>query len=216
METELQELKTEAMRFASLAHGVTINDATSNDMVAGWAKSLKKRITEIKEKFLEPKRKAHEAHKAITKFESETLAPIESALVSVNKELARWDYLQILLRRDEQRRLEAIARKEAEDARDADAFLADEDGHTEEAIQILDSPVMVPMVVLAPVEKVQGLSFSETWGVDETCIIDAKLVPRQFLIPDIKTLNALAKAQKGNFNVAGVKAFVKKTARHTL
>lgn len=215
-ETELEELKTESLKYPTLVQDVRITDAISFSMANDWAKTIKARIIEIKEKFSEPKAKAFAAHRAITKFESDTLAPLEDALKKINAELSRWHNEQEALRKAEAKRLQDAADKAAEDAKLEHALKAEQAGQSAVAEKILGSPVLTPMVKVAPQPKAEGLSFSETWGVDETCIVNANLIPRNFLIPDIKTLNALAKSQKGNFNVPGVKPFCKKTPRHIL
>ncbi len=56
------------------------------------------------------------------------------------------------------------------------------------------------------VEKVSGLQFRSGW---EGEVVDASLLPREYLVPDLKTLKALTKAKGGNPNIPGWKAWPK-------
>lgn len=51
--------------------------------------------------------------------------------------------------------------------------------------------------------KIDGAAIRTTWRCE---VVTPALVPRQYLIPDEKALNALARAQGENFNVPGCRA----------
>lgn len=54
----------------------------------------------------------------------------------------------------------------------------------------------------ANVPKVAGLRVGETW---EGYVVDASIIPREFLIPDVKALLAVTKTRKGDTNIPGWK-----------
>lgn len=53
-------------------------------------------------------------------------------------------------------------------------------------------------------EKVPGLSVRELWDGE---VVDAAVIPREFLIPDVKALKAMTRARKGDPSIPGWRAF---------
>lgn len=51
--------------------------------------------------------------------------------------------------------------------------------------------------------KIEGISFSDTWDGEVT---DAALIPREYLVPDVKKLKDLTKVLKEAINIPGWKA----------
>lgn len=124
-----------------------------------------KRITA----FFEPlKKKAHEAHKALTTAEAQSIAPYEALKAQVDKEATAWRQNQ-QRKRDEalkKEREEADARAEVQRAEDA-AALADM-GDQEAAEELLAAPI-VPIVIesTAPIiPQVSGVSAPKPWVCD--------------------------------------------------
>jgi hypothetical protein len=93
------------------------------------------------------------------------------------------------LKRQEEERLELASRMEAA-------------GMKEQAEKVLDAPV-APVDVPAPVrvEKPKGQTYVENW---QARVVDAALVPREYLIPDLVALGKFAKLMKGKAAVPGV------------
>lgn len=115
------------------------------------------------------------------------------------------------------RRLEALERdRQAEEQRKTEALLEQADkaaamGDMEtaevlEAQAIVAQEVAAPMAVLVPYvpEKTQGASTRQNWKYR---VVDAALVPREFLMVDEKKLGAYAKAMKADAAVLGVEFF---------
>ena len=99
---------------------------------------------------------------------------------------------------DEQRRRDALASKQAEKARAR--------GEEDRAQEILDNvPVIPTPVVLKEQPKVKGISTRKVWKFR---IIDAKQLPREYMLPNEKMLLAFARATKGTIPVAGVEFYV--------
>jgi len=122
-----------------------------------------------------------------------------------------------------QRAIEAEARQKAEDARRAaeqadskerarllkDAEAADRKAAAAaskvEAKEEQAAQVLAPVIQVAPVApKVAGVSVRKTW---KARVVNARLVPRVYMVPNEKALDALAKATQGKTEVTGVEFY---------
>lgn len=80
-----------------------------------------------------------------------------------------------------------------------------------EAEAAIRESVMAPRAVVvsaAPKAKAAGTSYRTTW---KARVVDASLIPREYLIPDEKMLAAMAKAAKGPSKIPGVEFYSEKT-----
>jgi len=156
-------------------------------------------------KFKTPKSKAHDSWKEIVAWEKEEIARLTPSITNLNKQMTAWVVEQEKLRKAEEARLLREAEKKAEEEQLAAAVEAEAQGDSEEAGAILEEPVFTPPpVVEKSVPKVSGQTMSTTWRYK---ITDLNKIPRQYMIPDEKALNALVKAQKERTNVPGIKAY---------
>lgn len=171
-------------------------------------KALKK---EIKDK-LDPICDAtNKAHKKATAFRKEQLDKLIPADKYLDNQMTTWNVEQERLRKIEEDRLRREAEKKAEEQQLADAMEAEAQGADEEAEAILNEPVQVaPPIVEKTVPKVSGQTMTTTWRYKVT---DQNKIPRQYMIPDEKALNALVKAQKDRTNIPGIEVFAENKMR---
>jgi hypothetical protein len=101
-------------------------------------------------------------------------------------------------------------KREAEERekRDAEVARLKAEGEKSAAKELAKAPITVEPFALRPlpppvVPKIEGLSVRTTWSAR---IVDASLIPPQYLLPDMVTLNGLARTLKEKFNVPGVVA----------
>ena len=127
--------------------------------------------------------------------------PLE-ACKTLDKKRYQWKKAE-----DDRRAREAEALRRAEQKKQEEEKLAlaarmEAAGMKEQAEAVLDAPV-APVDVPTPVmvEKPKGQSYVENW---QARVVDATLVPREFLIPDMAALGKYAKLMKGKAKVAGV------------
>lgn len=150
---------------------------------------------EIKAKFAEPKEKAHEAHKAICDLEKELLAKVTDRENEIRNKMTLFYEAEQKRIAIEQERKRIEAEKQMQIAAEAEA-----NGDTEKAeIAVALAAMEVSSVTTAP--KAAGVSFREVWSAE---VVDLDKIPREYLIPDMNALNALAKATKGSIKIAGV------------
>jgi hypothetical protein len=128
--------------------------------------------------------------------------PLEACKTLDRKRYA-WKQAEDRKRAAEAERLRQIELKKQADERLALATRMAEAGMAEQADKIIDAPA-APVEVAAPVkvDKPEGQSYVENW---QATVVDASLVPRDFLMPDMVAIGKYAKLMKGKASMPGVK-----------
>jgi Fe2+ transport system protein B len=219
---ETQEVETKAVTIVDQAKAVKVTDARTYEAAGHLYKSIGEMIKEVKDTFDPICDAANKAHKAATAKRAQYLDPLQDAYKSVKGLMSAWDQEQERLRLAEQRRLEEIARKEAEERALQEAIAAEEEakrnGATQEeaeqeAAAIIDEPVYVPPVeVQKTVPKVQGIVYRETWSAEcfdikALCkgVAEGRVSP-ECVMPNMPVLNKLATGLKSTMAVPGCRA----------
>lgn len=188
---------------------------TAQEFLKGCS-TLERKITDL---FAEPKRKAHEAHKSITKAEKELLEPVGRAKTIVTGKVDAYEGEQRRIAEEAERKLREEARKIEEDRKLAEAEAAEKDGEHEVADAILSEPVSVPVVkVQTETAKVEGVSQRANYKAEVTDLLAlVKHVAAHpecvnLLMPNMPAINSMARAQKEAMKIPGVRV-VKETIR---
>lgn len=185
---------------------VTAEDYTTG---AGYLREINGLRKEIGATFDPIIEQAHRAHKEAINQKKRHEEPLAQAERVIRGALAAYDAEQDRKKREEERRLQAEARKLEEERRLAEAVEAEQSGDQEQAEQIIAAPVYVAPVVLAKeTPKVDGVSFRDVWKFD---IIDPDAVPREYLTPDEKKIGGVVRALKGAAKIPGVRVYSEKT-----
>jgi len=201
-----------AKQFADGIQQLVVNSPESY-IVAGETLKTVKGIRAELEAACRPEIDArHKAHKDALKQFNDGDGPLATIENTLKRALLSWDQEQERLRRKEQERLQAIAdaeaKRQAEEARLQAAIDAEEAGDTEGSKAILEAPpapVMAPPVVLATTTpKVSGLSTRQNWKFQ---IVDASLIPREYLVPDEKKIGGVVRALKDQTKIPGIKVY---------
>ena len=152
-------LEAKCLTLYEQATSLIITDQRSYAAAGEVGKSLKALEKEITDYFAPMKKAAHDAHKAITKKESDELAPVKEAMDVVRRTMNTWAQEQERIRQEAERkaRMEAeeAARKERERL-EAQALKAMEKGKDEKAEELMDRAENVyaaPVTVAPVVEK---------------------------------------------------------------
>lgn len=177
-------------------------------MASELLQNLKKLEDEIRSSFDPIVEQAHKAHKEAIAQRDEHLKPVLEAQKKIKDCLSKWKEKEELKRLQEAMRIAEEKRKEEEEKRLQQAELLEKMGETEKANEILEQPIFC-----APETekiKVEGISFAELWTYE---IINEAEIPREYLIPDEKKINAVVKAMKNNIEIPGIKIFKKTIAR---
>lgn len=153
-------------------------------------KKVKTLIRDIEAAFKEPKQKAHEAHRAITKLEGDLLGLPKEALRLIDGKLSAYEIERDRRIREEQLRLQAEERARADEAKLNQAVALVDAGEPEAADSLLDAPTVATVVELE-IPKVQGVSTRPNWVPE---MVDESKIKRAFLTPDFAKIRQTVRA----------------------
>ena len=177
-------------------------------------------ITEIrgKVKALEPelsptKEAATRAWKAAVALWKKYIDDPLEACKTLDRKRYAWKKAEDRKREEEAERIRREEQKRQEAERLALAERMEAAGMKEQADRVLEVPVApVQAPPVARVEKPVGQAHIENW---QARVVDATLIPREFLMPDMQALGKYAKLMKGKAKVAGVEFEDVGTVRRT-
>lgn len=209
------ELETEAIAVRGQMEAVKITDQQTYDTAVEMLTTASNWLKNAREFFKGMKDPAYAAWKKICSNENLVCDPTETGIKQIKSEIVRWDAEQERERLAEQRRLEEVARKQAEDERLAEAIQMEAQGASQEVIaEVMEAPVVVREIVVAErtYEKSAAVIYRDNWG--GSCDDLFKLV--QFVAKNKQhlnllsangpALNQLAKALKENMQIPGCRA----------
>jgi hypothetical protein len=187
---ETAELKQESLALVTAAKAVRIADHDGYS-IAGRelvrVASLRKSIVFA---FKDAKAAAFDAHRKITKLESDLLTyPMEAERI-LKAEMGRFDREEESRRREAEARERERLRRVEEERVLAEAQAHEDAGDHEAAEEVVSQEVVAPVVEFARPEA-EGVQIRKTWAFE---IVDATAINRAFLIPDEKKIRALVKA----------------------
>ncbi|HCU25404.1 MAG TPA: hypothetical protein DF383_10315 [Deltaproteobacteria bacterium] len=200
-----RELETKALSVPDQARAIQITDTNTYTKAGELLLAIKDLRKEIDATFDPIVKKAHEAHKEAVAQKKKVEAPLAEAEGIIKPRIAAYQAEQERIRREEEARLREEARKREEEERLALALEAEKEGMPEVAEEILEVPAFVPPpVVPSSTPKVSGISTRTVW---KHRIINADLLPRQYLMPDEKALAAHGRALGSRAKVPGVEFY---------
>lgn len=214
------QVTEQALAFPDQARAIQISDADTYGRACEFLKGIKSFREQIADTFDPHIRRAHEAHKALLKEKQDAEAPLAQAERIVKDALVAYDREQERIRREEARRLEEAARLQEQERRLMEAIELEEagnkagdEGMKADASALLDQPIIVPTVAVAPATpKVAGVAFRETWSAkvtDLAALVKYVATHPQFaglLSANLPALNAQARSLKGQLQIPGVEA----------
>jgi len=214
MVAERKEIEIEVNPVVAAAQALQVVDSVTyiQAMELGKACSLKIKIVEKK---LGPsKQKTWDAYQEVMKLMKSFIDPLTSAKDDLAKRGYTWQKAEEDRKRKELEELRRKVLAEAEEKRKIEEIsrlaLADrleKEGMKEQAAEVLDAPINVTVaevVAPTPAAKVEGTSAQEIWKGE---VVDASLIPRDYLTPDLVKLNQVTKMLKGETRIPGWRAF---------
>lgn len=199
------DIKESSPLIVQEAQSLVVSNAQEYSFAGEILKKIKAFRSKITERFAEPKRKAHEAHKAITAMEKGFLdGPAEAERI-VSTKMNQWRIEEDRKARLEEQRILEERRKAAEAERKAQADALRKDGDKVAAREVLKAPIVVEAPVVQPViPKVEGLTTRKTWKYR---IVDASLIPREYMAIDETKISGVVRAFKGDTKIPGVEVY---------
>lgn len=204
-------ITTEATTTLEQVRALTVTDHESYT-VAGERVTGLRALSKSIEAFFDPHvRRAHEAWKGLTAARKALIDPIETQVLRLGREMAHYA--------GEQERLARVARDEAH-ARAMEQELAaalaeaagmEAVGLPDEAMAVVDGLLVGVPAAIAPsapaVPKVDGVSYRDEWRHE---VINAKLVPREYLMVNDQAIAKVVAATQGAAEIPGVRVYTVK------
>lgn len=217
VQPKTERMEKEGNNILTMAGAMKVTDNASFEMAANFlneVKAIYKRILlefEGTEDNLGPVKAAHAAWKKMVALRDRMLQPFGEAETIVKQAMSTYTWEQNEKRRKEAEEAEAKARKQAEDARLAEAQKMSDAGDKAGADAILDAPIV--SVAAAPVAtpeppKVKGVSYREDY---DFVISNEAMLPRKYLMPNEAAIRKVVRALGRNCDIAGVTVIPKPT-----
>jgi hypothetical protein len=151
---------------------------------------------------------AHRAHKTAKSKQKELLAPVEAAVKVIGRKMGDYQAQCERQRKAEEAMLLAQAKKEQEESALEFAEALEEGGNGDVANAMLENipDIQVRAESFAP--RVSGTVTRTTWLFE---IVDASMLPLEYMMPDEKAIRAMVKAKKGDTAIPGVRAYSETT-----
>lgn len=156
----------------------------------------------VTEKMAEPKKKAHEAHKAVTALEKELLAPYEGYEKLAKKAISNYMLEQ-----------ERLAQEKIKKAEEKKAELLEKLGDSgDEFAEFLDLDITAPKIAI---ETNKGVSSIDDWEVEVVDIYKVPLEIAGVVVMEVKLgeVKKLVKKFGGDIKIPGIKITPKKQIR---
>ena len=204
--TEVKELSEQSTQIAESVQVLKVVTAVQYEQAGEKLKEIKgaqKRLDALRKSFTSPLDQAKSAIMDFFRKPEEKLKQAESVL---KRAMDGYYQEQERIAREAQARLDEEARKQREKL-EAQAAKARESGKVEKAniletkAALVDAPVVVPQQV-----QMAGQSVRKDWDFQ---IVDASLIPREYLMPDEMKIRKMVKAFKEDAKIPGVKVFSK-------
>jgi hypothetical protein len=206
MENELtvmeQKAESEMAPIMQRAQAFMVTDEATYAGADAIIVEVKARVKDREAELLPPKDAATKAWKAMCALVKKYIDDPLEACKTLDRKRYAWKQAEDRKRAAEAERLRQVELKRQAEERMALAIRLEESNMKEQAAAVLDAPV-APVEVAAPVkvDKPEGQSYVENW---QATVVDASLVPRDFLIPDLVAIGKYAKLMKGKASMPGV------------
>lgn len=152
-----------------------------------------------------PTKAAHALWKSLVAKRDRFLGPIEDARKAYKTSMFKWEDAQEQVRKAEEARLAAEAKKKAEQEQLNRAAAMEAAGQDEEAQAIINEPVAAPVVVLEKsTPKVQGHTRRM---VNKYRVVNEALVPRQYLKLDDSKIGGVVRSLGLAANIPGISVY---------
>lgn len=156
---EEKDLKQELVTYDEKVSSIVVRTAEQYELAGGLLIGLQHLYKQIQDYWAEPKKRAHEAHKAICQKETDMLKPVEEKGKLLRSKVNEYLAEQDRIRRDAQAKADRERAEEERKMREkllAQALKAEEKGKSEKAEELrtmAEEVFVAPVVVQGEVEK---------------------------------------------------------------
>lgn len=191
------------------AQNITIQDAETYEWACAFLQSIATREKQLDEVFDPTIEAAHKTHKAAIAAKKPFLEQLETAKKLIKEKLVAWSVEQERLRREAENLQAAELKRQADERAATEAAQLEAAGQPDlaEIVREHAATELAPVVVLeSQVPRVEGITSRETW---DFVIEDETKLPREYLMPDVKSIRSAVEHQKKLCRIPGVRAFPK-------
>lgn len=201
-----QEIETRAMTMPEQARSLLVKDDDSYRVGAELLSRVKAFKEEASKSFDPIIKKAHDSHKEALAQKKKIIAPIEEAERIVKNSMALYLAAIEKKKREEERVLRERALREEEERRLQDAILAEAEGDSEQAEEILSSNTNIIAPVQTTIEKpkADNVCTKTVWKFN---VVDVSLIPNQFKEINLTAISSVVRAMKSNTNIPGIEVY---------
>jgi hypothetical protein len=154
---------------------------------------------------------AHKIHKSLTGKKRAALADVEARIATLKSLMGAYSEAQEAIRRAAEREAQAAAMQAEADRVAREAAALESAGDHALAAAVVEEHLAAPPVsvsVPSTTPRLAGVATVEQWAFE---IVNAALIPRQYLMVDEKKIGATVRAFKGDTKIPGVRV-VRRTA----
>jgi hypothetical protein len=212
-----QQVATYANRARELAVTGQESYAAACEMLLG-IKDLRRQAEDHHRPMIDA---AHKAHKATLDALKKIDGPLEEAERIIKPKLTAYQAEKRRLQEQRESEAREAAVRAAAETMEAAIEAAEAEGATPEEVQaIIHQPIATPVVYVPPaVQQVAGVSTAKTYRAEvfnlrELCkAVTTGTAPEACVVPNMPTLNGLARSTRGSMQIPGVRIVEDTTVR---
>jgi len=202
------ELKTQIEQLQEWTeNGIVVANTTDHIAVYDAIRAVKNRKSQVIEFYKSIKQSARAAWQVVVDKEKSYTDILDNFEIAAKEAIRKFEYDQEVKRLQEQRRLQIVADEKARKERERlekEATKLKTPEKREERLAAA-AAVVAPVIEVAPkFDALKGQSNRKIWRAR---VVDAAIVPREWLIPDEKGLASFATATKGAKQIPGVEFY---------
>jgi len=199
--SEITVIEKKAVATIERANSLVITNQQQYVAATDFLKGIKALEKEVEEAFDPIIEKAHQAHKEALLQKDKYYKPLINAERLIKGKIGTYNMEQERLQKEQEERLRREAEERERKLREQ-AAAASKKGDKEKAEALTEKANSVYAPPIAPtIEKVDGVTVKDNWYAE---VVDVKILPREFMLPNMTALNQYAKATKGAQKIPGV------------
>jgi len=206
MQKEIQQFEETALKFQDFKVTTQEQYTTAGDYLRSIKQSSKK-LEDLRVSMTKP---LDESKRRIMDLFRQPLEKLIQAELALKRGMLGYQQEQERKRREEEDRLQEIARKEAERlSRRADK--AEDKGNIAKAEELRlksQETASITPFVAPTIQKAEGTSTKKLWKFE---VVNSDLIPREYLTPDLIKIGKMVRASGEILSIPGIKIYSEET-----
>jgi hypothetical protein len=202
--TAIQEVERMIPPVVEAANALTVTDSIQYQDACTFLQQVAVKKKQVDEVFDPIVKAAHAAHKEAVAQKKKFTDPLADAESVVKRKISTYRAEEDRKAREEEARLNEARRKQAEEEALAAAILEPDEEEQDVIIERAIAQPPAPVYVAPKVPVVSGISERKVWKYR---IVNAALIPREYLVPNEVAIGAHVRSMKENANIPGVEIY---------